>query len=119
MDTDPEELQFIHTFDEQTTFIGAAKAILYVSCADHDDMDVFVQLRKADKSGKILQNCNIPLEDLGRSSIEEVDTINVMKYMGPTGCFAQAIEHWTLSYRNHTGRLMIIPVKTKSNLAES
>jgi hypothetical protein len=50
-------------------------------------MDVFVQLRKADKTGKILQSYNVPLPDLARMGMEEKDipVINPMIYLGPTG----------------------------------
>ncbi|KAJ5711468.1 hypothetical protein N7488_005624 [Penicillium malachiteum] len=83
-DEDTDELYFTYTFKEPTSFLGYSKAILYMSCQDHDDLDVFVQLRKADKNGKILQNLNIPLEELGLK-LEDVETINTMKYLGPSG----------------------------------
>jgi uncharacterized protein len=47
-------------------------------------MDVFMQLRKADTNGQILQNINIPLKDL-QMKAEDVVTINPTKYLGPTG----------------------------------
>ncbi|KAJ5413813.1 hypothetical protein N7509_000440 [Penicillium cosmopolitanum] len=84
MDTDTEELQFVYTFQRRSHLIGYSKVVLYMSCNDHDDMDVFVQLRKADSTGKILQNINIPLSDLKMQS-SEVETINCLKYLGPTG----------------------------------
>jgi hypothetical protein len=47
-------------------------------------MDVFVQLRKADKEGNMLQNVNIPLHDL-KMNTAEVENINPLKYLSPTG----------------------------------
>ncbi|KAH6959628.1 Alpha/Beta hydrolase protein [Ilyonectria sp. MPI-CAGE-AT-0026] len=85
MNNDPEEAVFTYTFPERCTLIGPTKAVLYLSCTEFDDMDVFVQIRKADKDGNILVNSNIPLEDLGKTSIDEIPDINVMKYLGPTG----------------------------------
>ncbi|GKZ85789.1 hypothetical protein AnigIFM56816_011760 [Aspergillus niger] len=85
MDSDPEEACFRFTFDERRTMVGPARAVLYMSCPDHDDLDVFVQLRKVDQCGQILQNINIPLHHLGLKSEEEVDSINTLKYLGPTG----------------------------------
>ncbi|KAL4802469.1 Alpha/Beta hydrolase protein [Aspergillus unguis] len=85
MDEDDEAVTFSMTFTEKTTIMGASRAILYMSCAEHDDMDVFVQLRKRDKNGKILRNLNIPLADMKLSSEEEVETINSLKYLGPSG----------------------------------
>lgn len=86
-DADPEEIHFKHTFSSRTYLLGAAKAILYVSCADFHDMDVFVQLRKTDRSGKILSSYNVPLSDLKKMGMEEekIPKVNPMIYLGPTG----------------------------------
>jgi predicted acyl esterase len=56
-----------------------------MSCPDHNDLDVFVQLRKASPDGTLLQNLNIPLKDIGLKSAEEAAAINTNKYLGPTG----------------------------------
>lgn len=84
-DNDPEEVSFVHTFEEQATLIGTSKAVLWVSCPEHDDLDIFVQLRKADKAGKVLRNMNIPPHEIGCQSEDEVDLINSLVYLGPTG----------------------------------
>ncbi|KAJ6002601.1 hypothetical protein N7451_005148 [Penicillium sp. IBT 35674x] len=84
-DEDAEEILFRHTFQETTRLIGASKATLWLSCQDHNDFDVFVQIRKADRSGKVLRNVNIPLQELGVQSEDEVQTVNTLKYLGPTG----------------------------------
>lgn len=85
VDDDPEEVHFSWTFKEKTALIGASKAVLYMSCPDHDDFDVFVQLRKADKNGRILRHVNVPLDDLRLSSEDQVIPTNVLVYLGPTG----------------------------------
>ena len=84
MDSDSEELLFEWTFRRRTAVVGYPKAVLYMSCQQHDDMDVFVQMRKADEHGTILQNINIPLEDLHMKA-EDVETTNLQKYLGPNG----------------------------------
>lgn len=84
-DNDTEFVEFTHTFTEPCTLIGPSKAVLYMSCADHDDMDVFVIIRKADKDGKILRNVNIPLKDLELTTDDEVENLNTLKYIGPSG----------------------------------
>jgi hypothetical protein len=63
-DADPEELSFVYTFPARTTLIEPSKALLFMSCFDHDDLGVFVMIRKADKDGKVLRNINIPVADL-------------------------------------------------------
>lgn len=85
MDNDMEEIIYRHVFKQRTRLIGASKATLWISCLESEDFDVFVQLRKADQSGNILRNVNVPLEDLGVHSEEDVQTVNTLKYLGPTG----------------------------------
>ena len=85
IDNDPEEAIFSFTFTERKTIVGASKAVLYMSCPDHDDLDMFVQLRKVDRHAQILHNINIPLQQLGLASEKEVESINNLKYLGPTG----------------------------------
>ncbi|TDZ16972.1 hypothetical protein Cob_v009977 [Colletotrichum orbiculare MAFF 240422] len=40
--TSDEIASFTHTFNETTRIMGLSKAVLYMSCPDHDDMDVYV-----------------------------------------------------------------------------
>ncbi|APA08970.1 hypothetical protein sscle_04g037400 [Sclerotinia sclerotiorum 1980 UF-70] len=85
MDADSEEAEFRITFHETTTLIGASKAILYMSSLDNDDMDVFVQIRKTDKSGKVLRHSNLPIAELCQPADQDKDLFNVLQYTGPTG----------------------------------
>jgi predicted acyl esterase len=92
MDTDSEELSFTYTFASRSRLIGYPKAILYMSCSEHDDLDVFVQIRKGDSNGNVLQNINIPLSELGLQA-SQVVTINTNKYIGPTGILRASHRH--------------------------
>lgn len=56
-----------------------------MSCTSHDDLDVFIQLRKASKDEDLLQNINIPLKDLDVSSPADVVPVNANIYLGPLG----------------------------------
>ena len=85
VDADLEELWFTHVFKERCYLVGYAKTVLYMSCPSHNDLDVFVQLRKADKNGKLLRNLNIPLADMQLSSPDDVSAVNPNFYLGPTG----------------------------------
>ena len=85
VDADSEEAIFCYTMPEESTIIGPSKATIYIKCDDHDDMDVFVQIRKADKNGKMLRNVDVPLQELGVTSDDEVEDSNPLKYLGPTG----------------------------------
>jgi predicted acyl esterase len=84
VDDDPGELKFQYEFKEKAYLLGNARATFHVSCNDHDDFDVWVQLRKVDKNGKLLQQVNIPSKDSGLAD-EEVERSNPLVYLGPTG----------------------------------
>ncbi|KAJ4349634.1 uncharacterized protein N0V89_008251 [Didymosphaeria variabile] len=89
-DANPEELNFTLTFPERSALIGPVKAVLFMSCPNHDDMDVFIILRKADAEGKVLRNINIPIPDLhavdpGIPEEKDVEMVNTHQYIGPMG----------------------------------
>lgn len=84
MDADQEELSFEFVFQEPTYLVGSARAKLYMSCLDHDDIDVWVMLRKVDRHGKVLQQMTIPQKDSGLND-EDVPRINPLCYLGPSG----------------------------------
>ncbi|RAK95961.1 CocE/NonD family hydrolase [Aspergillus ibericus CBS 121593] len=107
--SDIEELCFQYTFTKKTYVVGCARAVLYMSCPDHDDMDVFVQLRKADKAGRLLENINIPLEDL-QVTAAHVEKVNPLIYLGPSGVLRASYcdidsklskPHWPEHYYGH------------------
>lgn len=52
--------RFNYTFTRKTTLLGISKALLFMSCPDKDDMDVYVILRKISRSGEPLLALNIP-----------------------------------------------------------
>ncbi|CAI6094286.1 unnamed protein product [Clonostachys chloroleuca] len=85
MGPDHNDLFFSYTFLQRTRLAGPATAILYVSSPISNDKDVNVQLRKADKKGEVLTYANIPLMNIGVSTVSEVPNTNVTKYLGPTG----------------------------------
>ena len=47
------DAHFTYTFSKRTLIAGPASVSLHVASPGHKDMDVFVQLRKADKHGKL------------------------------------------------------------------
>ncbi|KAK6712047.1 hypothetical protein SNK05_006498 [Fusarium graminearum] len=64
--------KFRYTFDKHTRIIGMPKAELYMSCDDFDDMVVFCQVRKLDKSGKELSHLQFPIEKTPVKAISEM-----------------------------------------------
>lgn len=86
-DADFGEVSFVCTFKTPCALVGSARALIYMSCEEATDMDVFVQIRKADSSGRVLRNINIPAEDRKICKMPDpVELINPVVYLGPTGC---------------------------------
>lgn len=87
-ETTGECASFTYTFPSRTQLIGMSKAVLYMSCDDNDDMDVYVLLRKLDKEGKAMQNFNLPWRAVPVNSISEIapeQQTEVVLYNGPLG----------------------------------
>ncbi|KAF5709983.1 esterase [Fusarium globosum] len=85
-------LTFTTTFDVATELAGYPKAVLHMSCPDHDDFDVVVQIRKTDNKGRQLSHLNYPCP----VHIEEVPDVNTAKTLGPQG-FLRASHHVSLN----------------------
>lgn len=79
------ELRFFYRFPERTILTGPSRLVVHMSAPNHDDLDVYALIRKADKDGDLLTNNNIPLRALGASSSSEVPPIKPLKYIGPQG----------------------------------
>ena len=83
---DDDGAHFVHTFDLYTELIGYSQVRLYMSCAETDDLDVYVICRKLDASGKALMQLNVPLEDLpSGTTADDIPNLNIFKYLGPNG----------------------------------
>lgn len=77
---------FTHTFDGYTELCGWSKVTLFASAESADDMDIYVILRKLDKSGKALISYNIPWKDLPEGTTDDdIPLENVYRYVGPNG----------------------------------
>lgn len=87
MDTDPEESYFRYTFSEKSYLLGAPRAVMFMSCKDADDLDVFFQVRKEDASGTLLRYYNIPENDMLANGLAQKDIplLNTLVYLGPHG----------------------------------
>ncbi|KAH8900666.1 alpha/beta-hydrolase [Thozetella sp. PMI_491] len=79
---------FTYTFETTTRLIGLPKAVLYMSCPDHDDMDIYVMIEKLDVSSKPMKNLNIPWKGIPIKSFDEFKAgqeTEVVVYKGPLG----------------------------------
>ncbi|KAM0308612.1 hypothetical protein ACHAO8_009847 [Botrytis cinerea] len=78
--------RFEFKFDKYTELSGFSKVRLFMSTPDHDDMDVFVLLRKLDSKGNALEYFNIPFKDLPEGTKpEDIPKDNIWRYVGPNG----------------------------------
>lgn len=83
---DDDGAHFTYTFAKYTELCGFSKAKLYMSCADLDDLDVYVIIRKLDRDGKPLLSCNIPfINQKPGTKPEDIPDLNIYKYVGPSG----------------------------------
>jgi uncharacterized protein len=83
---DDDGAHFIHKFSTYTELIGYSQVKVYMSCAETDDLDVYVICRKLDGDGQPLIQMNIPLDAFpAGTTAEDVPNLNVFKYLGPNG----------------------------------
>ena len=108
MGPDPSDPSFTYVFTENTRIAGPSTAILYASSPSGNDMDIYVQLRKADKDGNLLAYSNIPMKDIGVSTVSDVPDHNVMKHLGPQGMLRASRRHVSeaLSSRSKSWRTL-------------
>ncbi|KAI1623333.1 X-Pro dipeptidyl-peptidase C-terminal non-catalytic domain-containing protein [Exophiala viscosa] len=85
--TTREILSYDYIFPEKTTLAGFSKLRIFVSCLDHDDLDIYVMLRKLSADGDLMEQSNVPLHELPLDikSVKDVKNVNPVKYLGPTG----------------------------------
>ncbi|GIZ44589.1 hypothetical protein CKM354_000778300 [Cercospora kikuchii] len=89
-------VKFTYTFDKTTRLVGIPKAVLHLSCNDHDEMDVFVIIRKLSTSGEPMLCLNVPWEGLPIKSFDEIpedDRTEVILYKGSTGVLRASQRH--------------------------
>jgi predicted acyl esterase len=80
--------RFVHCFENRTRLLGIPKAILHMSCSSHNDLDVYIILKKLSRSGETLLSLNIPWPGLPVKSIAEIEQskrTEVILYTGPIG----------------------------------
>src|SRR5271170_7426225 len=55
---------FDYIFPERTKLAGFSKIKLYMSCKEHNDFDVYIQLRKLSVDGELMEQSNVPFHEL-------------------------------------------------------
>ena len=101
--TNGDMATFDYIFPETTTLAGFSKLRIFVSCKEHNDLDIYVMLRKLSLDGELMEQSNVPLHELNVKSVKEVYNVNPTKYLGPTGVLRashreidleQSTEYW-------------------------
>jgi predicted acyl esterase len=80
-------VHFDYIFPQKTTLAGFSKVKIFVSCKDHNDLDIYVMLRKLSDTGEVMEQSNVPLHELPADvkSVKDIKNVNPVKYLGPTG----------------------------------
>lgn len=74
--------------------VGPSTLVIHVSAPDHDDLDIYTHIFKADKEGNILSNLNIPIPDGVPAEEQAKLTKNrVFRYWGPDGMLRASRRH--------------------------
>ncbi|KAF1955746.1 peptidase S15/CocE/NonD [Byssothecium circinans] len=81
---------FTYTFPQKSRLIGLPKAVLYMSAPSHNDLNVFVILRKRDKNGKLLMHLCFPFSAIPKAyksidDIPEKERASLNLHMGSVG----------------------------------
>lgn len=79
-----------------------------MSCAEHDDMDVAVQIRKISREGRALKHLNYPCP----VPIFEVPDLNTAKTLGPQG-FLRASHARTFDSKASKGNDLVYTHRTR------
>ncbi|SCZ87303.1 BZ3500_MvSof-1268-A1-R1_Chr2-2g04769 [Microbotryum saponariae] len=91
-------------FNEKTQLVGIPKAIVHMSTDDHDDMNVYITLKKLDKDGNQLMHMTIPRERALTSShaeIAEKDRTSLLLHPGSLGVLRASHRHIDASKNIH------------------
>ena len=85
------EVHFDLIFDKHTELAGYPKLKLWMSCKEHDDMDVYVLLSKIGKNKEPLLHVNFKPTIIPRDKLPKT---NVIQYQGPTGFLRASHRDW-------------------------
>jgi predicted acyl esterase len=83
-------------FNEKTQLVGIPKAVVYMSTDDHDDMNVYITLKKLDKDGNPLMHMTIPkVRSLAPSHAEiaDKDRTSLLLHPGSLGVLRASHRH--------------------------
>lgn len=84
----------MHTYDylfaEHTLMAGCCKLKVFVSCQNHNDLDVYVIIRELSVDSELMEKSNVPLHLLPGNvkTVKYVKNVNLPSTIGPLKCCA-------------------------------
>ena len=85
------EIHFDLIFDKHTELAGYPKLKLWMSCKEHEDIDVYVLLSKIGKNKEPMLHVNFKPTVIPRDKLPKT---NVIQYQGPTGFLRASHRDW-------------------------
>ncbi|RMY72403.1 hypothetical protein D0863_04520, partial [Hortaea werneckii] len=79
---------FSYTFERKLRLLGLQKAVLHMSCLEHNGMSVFVILRKKDRDSNLLMHLAFPFNAMPYKTIEDIpekERQSLNLHLGSTG----------------------------------
>lgn len=89
-----DEVAFTYEFPFKTILTGPSTLVINAAAPDHDDLDIYSHIFKADKNGTILSHLNIPLPDnLPDETVNTMTENRIWRYWGPNGILRASKRH--------------------------
>ena len=92
VDSIPNAVSFIVTFDQETVMVGYPKAHLWVEARGADDMDLFVLVQKLDAHGTPLQQFTVPNHNARIHDLTDHGA-SILRYKGSDGRLRTSARH--------------------------
>ncbi|KAL5364423.1 hypothetical protein BJX96DRAFT_168262 [Aspergillus floccosus] len=84
----------LHLQADTADEIAFTTLVIHVSAPEHDDLDIYTHVFKADKEGNILSNLNVPtLDGLPAEEQFKLTKNTVFRYWGPSGILRASRRH--------------------------
>ncbi|KAH7112016.1 Alpha/Beta hydrolase protein [Dactylonectria macrodidyma] len=88
------KLSFSYEFPSKTILVGPSTLVIHVAAPDHDDLDIYTHIYKADQHEHILTHLNIPLaDDVPADAVKQLTENRIFRYWGPSGNLRASRRH--------------------------
>ena len=102
-----DTITFTYRVPSRMALVGQSTLAIDVSSPDHDDLDVYTHIFKADAGGAILSNKNIPTpESLSAEEEHKLTQNRLFRYWGPDGALRASQRHVSASKSGKTWKTL-------------